>query len=66
VLLLFATTTIQAFDRYFLSEYVRKVTAVTPRDIQRVTESHITPSKMTIVVVGDKAKIAEQLKPYDR
>jgi predicted Zn-dependent peptidase len=39
--------------------------AVTPQEIQRVAESYIVPSKMTIVVVGDKAKITEQLKPYD-
>jgi zinc protease len=55
----------QGLDRSFLSGYVRKVMAVTPQDIQRVSESYIVPSKMTIVVVGDKAKITEQLKPYE-
>jgi zinc protease len=44
---------------------VRKVMAVTPQDIQRVSESYIVPSKMTIVVVGDKSKITEQLKPFE-
>jgi predicted Zn-dependent peptidase len=39
--------------------------AVTPQEIQRAAESYIVPSKMTIVVVGDKAKIAGQLKPYE-
>jgi predicted Zn-dependent peptidase len=55
----------QGLDRSFLSSYVRKVMAVTPQDIQRVSESYIVPSKMTIVVVGDKSKITEQLKPYE-
>lgn len=55
----------QGLPRSFLSDYVQKVIAVTPTDIQRVTETYIAPSKMTIVVVGDKAKIADQLKPYE-
>lgn len=55
----------QGLDRSFLSSYVQKVMAVTPQEIQRVAESYIVPSKMTIVVVGDKAKVTEQLKPYD-
>jgi zinc protease len=54
----------QGLNRSFLSTYVQKVMAVTPQDIQRVSESYLTPSKMTFVVVGDKAKIADQLKPY--
>lgn len=55
----------QGLPRSFLSNYVQKVVAVTPQDIQRVTETYIAPSKMTMVVVGDKTKIADQLKPYD-
>lgn len=55
----------QGLERSFLSSYVTKVTAVKPADIQRVAESYITPGKMAIVVVGDKAKIANQLEPYE-
>jgi predicted Zn-dependent peptidase len=55
----------QGLDRSWLSNYVQKVVAVTPGEIQRVAESYITPSKMTVVVVGDKSKIADQLKPYE-
>ena len=55
----------QGLSRSFLSTYVQNVVAITPNDIQRVTETYITPSKMTIVVVGDRAKIADQLKPYE-
>jgi hypothetical protein len=29
-----------------------------------MTQSHIKPEEMTIVVVGDKAKIADQLTPF--
>jgi predicted Zn-dependent peptidase len=43
---------------------VQKVNAVTPGDVQRMTAQYIKPEQMTIVVVGDKAKITEQLAPY--
>ena len=54
----------QGLDRSYLSTYVQKVMAVKPADIQRVAETYVVPSKMTIVVVGDRAKIADQLKPF--
>ncbi len=55
----------QGLPRSFLSEYVQKVVAVKPPEIQGVTEKYLVPDKMTIVVVGDKAKISDQLKPYE-
>lgn len=55
----------QGLARSFLSSYVDKVMAVKPADVQRIAESYLAPSKMALVVVGDKAKIAEQLKPYE-
>ncbi|HLY17318.1 MAG TPA: pitrilysin family protein, partial [Bryobacteraceae bacterium] len=54
----------QGLDRSYLSTYVEKVMEVKPGDIQSVAETYLVPSKMTIVVVGDKSKIADQLKPY--
>ncbi len=55
----------QGMDRSFLSTYTQKVMAVTPQQIQGAAESYLVPSKMTVVVVGDKAKIADQLTPYE-
>jgi zinc protease len=55
----------QGLNRSYLSTYVQKVSAVSPQDIQRLAETYISPSKMTIVVVGDKSKIADQIKPYE-
>jgi zinc protease len=54
----------QELDRSYLSTYVQKVNAVSGSDIQRVAETYIAPSKMTVVVVGDKAKISDQLKEF--
>jgi UDP-N-acetyl-D-mannosaminuronic acid transferase (WecB/TagA/CpsF family) len=51
-------------ERYWLKTYVQKVNAVTPADVQKMMVQYIKPEQMAIVVVGDKAKITEQLAPY--
>ena len=48
----------------YLTEYVKRVMAVTPQDIQRVMRTYLRPENMAIVVVGDKKVIDEQVKPY--
>jgi predicted Zn-dependent peptidase len=48
----------------YLSNYVQNVIAVTPKDVQRVAQTYLLPDKMTIVIVGDRQKIAEQLAPF--
>jgi zinc protease len=55
---------LQGLGEDYLKTYVQKVNAVTPTDVQRMTAEYIKPEQMTIVVVGDKAKITEQLAPY--
>jgi zinc protease len=55
---------LQGLGEDYLKTYVQKVNAVTPGDVQRMTAQYIKPEQMTIVVVGDKAKISEQLAPY--
>ncbi len=54
----------QDLPRSYLSEMVPRVMAVTPAEVQRIAQTYIVPDKMTLVVVGDKSKIAEQIKPY--
>ncbi len=49
----------------YIDTYIQKITAVTPKDIQDAAAKYLTEDKMTIVVVGDKSKINEQLKPYE-
>jgi predicted Zn-dependent peptidase len=48
----------------YLSKYVQSVYAVTPEQVQQMAQKYLDSSKMTIVVVGDKSKIADQLAPY--
>jgi len=56
---------LQGLGSDYLKTYVQKVNAVTPAEVQQMTGKYIKPGEMTIVVVGDKAKIGEQLKPFE-
>ena len=50
----------------YLETYVQKVFAVTPEQVQQVASKYILSDRLTIVLVGDKAKIADQLTPYEK
>jgi predicted Zn-dependent peptidase len=39
---------------------------VTPAEVQQMAEKFIHAEKLTIVVVGDKEKIADQIAPYEK
>ncbi len=52
-------------DRNYLDTYVQKLAAVTPKDVQDMAKKYLVLDRMTFVVVGDKSKIDEQLKPYE-
>jgi predicted Zn-dependent peptidase len=48
----------------YLKNYVRNVHAVTPEKVQSVMRETFNDDRMTIVVVGDRARIASQVAPY--
>lgn len=48
----------------YLEEYVSRVYAVTPADVSRIVGTYLDPARMTIVVVGDRGQIEEQVRPY--
>ncbi|MEP6703388.1 MAG: pitrilysin family protein [Acidobacteriota bacterium] len=48
-------------DSYF-NDYISKVNAVTLSDVNRVAKQYLDPSKMAIVVVGDRKTIEPGLK----
>ena len=54
----------QGLGEDYLKTYIQKINAVTPADVQKQTAEYIKPDQMTIVVVGDKAKISAQLAPF--
>jgi predicted Zn-dependent peptidase len=48
----------------YLNGYVKRLYAVTPDQVQQMAKKYIQDDKATIVVVGDKKVIEEQLKPF--
>ncbi|HVF85942.1 MAG TPA: pitrilysin family protein [Pyrinomonadaceae bacterium] len=52
---------LHGLDDSYLTNYVQKVLALTPRDVQRIAKEYLRSDKMAIVVVGDKSKVGEQV-----
>jgi len=48
----------------YLRTYVQKINAVTPQQVSAVATKYIKTDEMTVVAVGDKQKISEQVAPY--
>jgi hypothetical protein len=48
----------------YLETYRDRVQAVTLEQIQRVAQKYVQPDQTLIVIVGDGAKIEEQVEPY--
>jgi zinc protease len=47
----------------YYANYLKNLSAVTAADVQRVAKKYLTPGVAAITVAGDKAQIAEKLKP---
>jgi zinc protease len=48
----------------YLNGYVQRIYAVTPQQVQEMAKKYLQDDKATIVVVGDRKVIAEQLKEF--
>jgi predicted Zn-dependent peptidase len=48
----------------YLRTYVQRVNALTPRDIHQMAQKYLRDEEMTIVVVGDRKAILDQVKPF--
>jgi predicted Zn-dependent peptidase len=51
-------------DDSYLTEYVSRVYALTPKEISRIATRYLRPDDMTLVVVGDRARIGEAMAEY--
>jgi len=51
-------------DQY-LDTYVPNIYKVSAEQVQQMAQKYIVPDKLTMVVVGDKSKIADQLTSYE-
>ena len=48
----------------FLSEYVPLIQKVTPEQVREIGKKYFAPEKQSMILVGDPAAVAEQLKPF--
>ena len=48
----------------FLGQYVPLIQKVTPEQVRMIGKKYFAPENQSIVVVGDKAAVAEQLKTF--
>jgi predicted Zn-dependent peptidase len=48
----------------WLRTYVQRVEAVKPSDVTRITRKYLDPSRMTLVVVGDRKVVEDSLKQF--
>lgn len=55
----------QGLGEDYLKTYVARINAVTPDVVEKITAKYIRPQDLTIVVIGDKSKIADQVAPYE-
>jgi zinc protease len=55
---------LQDLPENYLTDYVSNVFALSPEDISEVARKHLRKEDMTLVVVGDRGRIAESLAPY--
>lgn len=55
---------LHGLPRSYLDSYIRNVFRVTPAEVGRIVRDHLRAKDMTIYIVGDRAKIKDQLAPY--
>jgi predicted Zn-dependent peptidase len=48
----------------YLNGYVKRVYAVTPQDVQQMARKYLQDDRATIVVVGDKKIVEDQVKEF--
>ncbi len=48
----------------YLANYVKRVMAVTPEDVRRMAEQHLSPERMALVVVGDRKTVEPQVASW--
>lgn len=59
-------TAVKMFDlpTDYLQTYRERVNAITAEDVLRIAQTHVTPDRAAIVIVGDAAEIENQVREY--
>ncbi len=48
----------------YVQDYIPRMLAVTPTDVQRIARTYLAPERMQVVVVGDRKVVDEQVAPF--
>jgi predicted Zn-dependent peptidase len=64
VIALQRTVNLHGLTDAYITDYVKKIYAVSPAAVQRIAQQYINDENMVIVIVGDKKLIEEQVKPF--
>lgn len=57
---------LQGLPDSFLTNYVKDIYAVTPQQVQEITQKYMHMENMIIVIAGDKKQIEKQVAPYGK
>ncbi len=49
-------------DETFLRDKIKNIYKVTPDQVKEITKKYIDPDKMTLVIIGDKKKVQQQVE----
>ena len=55
---------LHGLDDSYLTGFVSRVYALEPEDISRIATEYLRPEDMTLIVVGDRARISEKMAVY--
>lgn len=55
---------LQELPDNYLTDYVSNVFAVTPEQVSEMAKTYMREDDMTLVVVGDRGRVSEQVAPY--
>lgn len=55
---------LQELPDNYLTDYVSNVFAVTPEQVSEMATTYMREEDMTLVVVGDRGRVSEQVEPY--
>lgn len=55
---------LQELPDNYLTDYVSNVFAITPEQVSEMAKTYMRDEDMTLVVVGDRGRVSEQVAPY--
>ena len=58
------TLDLQELPDTYLTNYVSNVFAITPEQVSEIAKTYLREEDMTLVVIGDRSMISEQVAPY--